>query len=136
MKTHFIIDPKLDSSSIWLHDLPLCQLRLQNDRRFPWIVLIPRRPEIVEIFDLNLEDQHLLWSEMIEVAQHMHKNLQAHKMNIETLGNKVRQLHIHIIARFDDDRAWPNSVLNYETPEPYTPEEVSKRLQEISFWVK
>lgn len=133
-KTKFIIDPKLESSSIWVRDLPLCQLRLQNDRRFPWVVLIPRRAEIVEVFDLGLEDQHMLWSEIVSVAQHMHKSFQAHKMNIETLGNKVRQLHIHIIARFEHDAAWPNSVLNNSVTEPYSSQEVLRRVEELSFW--
>jgi diadenosine tetraphosphate (Ap4A) HIT family hydrolase len=132
-KTNFEINPQLDSSSIFVSDLSLCQVRLKNDRRFPWVVLIPRRPDLVEIFDLSAEDQNLLWSEITRVAQHMHQNFQAYKMNIEILGNRVRQLHIHIIARHDADAAWPNSVLNHGTTDPYSPDEITKRVQEISF---
>ena len=130
--TPFKIDPQLEASTLWVQDLPLSQLRLKNDRRFPWVVLIPQRPNIIEIFDLELEDQRLLWSEITSVAQQMHEVFQAHKMNIETLGNKVRQLHIHIIARYENDAAWPNSILNHGVAEPYLPEEASKRTQELS----
>ena len=88
------------------------------------MVLIPRRESISEVFELTPEDQQALWSEITECARHMHQHFQAHKMNIETLGNKVRQLHIHIIARFDEDAAWPNSVLNHGSAEPYEPGEI------------
>lgn len=131
-KSNFQIDPQLESSSILVQDLALCQLRLKNDRRFPWVLLIPRQPELIEIFDLTLINQMLLWSEIATVAEHMHQSFQAHKMNIEILGNKVRQLHIHIIARFETDTAWPNSILNFGTSEPYHPDEVILRVQELS----
>ncbi|MDF3033211.1 MAG: hypothetical protein K0R76_165 [Alphaproteobacteria bacterium] len=130
--TPFKIDPQLETSSLLVQDLPLSQLRLKNDCRFPWVVLIPRRPQLTEVFDLTPEDQRQLWSEIISVAQHMHDIFQAHKMNIETLGNKVRQLHIHIIARYENDGAWPNSVLNHGKSESYLPEEVTKIVQKIS----
>lgn len=133
MEKKFAIDPQLESSGIWFQDLPLCQVRLKNDRRFPWVILIPRRPEIVEVFDLAPEDQRLLWSEITLVAKHMHHTFQPHKMNIEILGNKVRQCHIHIIARYETDAAWPNSILNHGTAEPYLSEEITKRRQEIAF---
>ena len=130
--TPFKIDTQLETSTILMKNLTLCQVRLKNDRRFPWVVLIPQRPNIVEIFDLTPEDQHLLWSEITSVTQHMHDLFQAHKMNIETLGNKVRQLHIHISARYENDTAWPNSILNHGTAQPYLPEEAAKRVQELS----
>ena len=130
--TPFKIDPQLEASTLWVQDLPLSQLRLKNDRRFPWVVLIPQRPNIIEIFDLKPEDQRQLWSEITSVTQHMHEVFKAHKMNIETLGNKVRQLHIHIIARYENDAAWPNSILNHGISEPYLPEEATKRTQELS----
>lgn len=128
----FEIDSQLESSSVLVQDLALCQVRLKNDRRFPWIVLIPRRPHSTEVFDLTSEDQHQLWSEIISCAQHIHKTFDAYKMNIEILGNKVRQLHIHIIARYETDAAWPNSILNYGVAESYSPEEVSLILQKVT----
>jgi diadenosine tetraphosphate (Ap4A) HIT family hydrolase len=131
-KTNFNLDPQLESSSIWIQDLSLCQLRLKNDRRFPWVLLIPRRSNIVEIFDLSPTDQQQLWSEISVVTQHMHAHFKAHKMNIEALGNKVRQLHIHIIARFETDPAWPNSILNFGTAEAYPPEQASEVAQALS----
>jgi diadenosine tetraphosphate (Ap4A) HIT family hydrolase len=131
--SEFEIDSQLESSSILVRDLPLCQVRLKNDRRFPWVVLIPRQPHLTEVFDLTSEDQHQLWSEVILCAQHIHKTFAAYKMNIEILGNKVRQLHIHIIARYETDAAWPNSVLNYGAVEPYAFEEISTILQKVTF---
>jgi len=128
----FELDPRLETSSLWIQDLPLCQLRLKNDRRFPWVVLIPRRPNIIEIFDLEPNDQHQLWSEVTSVTRYMQNHFQAYKMNVETLGNMVRQLHIHIIARYENDAAWPNSVLNFGKSEPYLPDEMDKRSQELS----
>lgn len=128
----FEIDLHLKSSSILVCDLSLCQVRLKNDRRFPWVVLIPRRPHLIEVFDLTAEDQLQLWSEVILCAQHIHKTFDAYKMNIEILGNKVRQLHIHIIARYVTDAAWPNSALNHNGAEPYTLEEVTTNLQKVT----
>jgi diadenosine tetraphosphate (Ap4A) HIT family hydrolase len=128
----FHIDPQLESSTLFIKDLGLCQLRVKNDRRFPWILLIPQRPNIVEIFDLSAADQQQLWSEVTSVTQHMHTHFKAHKMNFESLGNKVRQLHIHIIARFENDAAWPNSILNFGTSEPYFPEQTSEILHAFS----
>jgi diadenosine tetraphosphate (Ap4A) HIT family hydrolase len=132
MSQTFNLNPQLETSSLWVQDLPLSQIRLKNDRRFPWVVLIPRRHDISEIFDLTSEDQHQLWREITLMAQHLHEICQADKMNIEILGNKVRQLHIHIIARYTNDPAWPNSILNHGESEPYLPEELADRIQEIS----
>ena len=115
-----------------MQNLPLCQVRLKDDCRFPWIVLIPRRSNLVEIFDLTPEDQSLLWGEIAQVSEHMKQHLHAHKINIEILGNRVRQLHIHIIARYENDDAWPNSVLNYGTPEPYLEHKMIQRIQDLS----
>jgi diadenosine tetraphosphate (Ap4A) HIT family hydrolase len=130
--TPFELDTQLATSTILIKNLTLCQVRLKNDRRLPWVVLIPQRPNIVEIFDLTPEDQHQLWSEITSVTQHMHEAFQAYKMNIETLGNKVRQLHIHIIARYENDAAWPNSILNHGVAESYLPDEAAKRIQQLS----
>ncbi len=74
----FDLDPQLTTSTLFVKNLNLCQVRLKNDRRFPWLILIPQRPNLIEIFDLTLEDQHLLWSEITTTAQHMHKAFQAH----------------------------------------------------------
>ena len=129
---HFELDIQLESSTILVQNLTLCQVRLKNDCRFPWIVLIPRRSNLVEIFDLTLEDQNLLWSEIARISEHMKHRFKAHKMNIEILGNRVRQLHIHIIARYESDDAWPNSVLNYGEPEPYLENKMIQRIQDLS----
>ena len=129
----FNLDPQLESSTAFVHDFPLCQVRLKNDRRFPWVILIPRQPHLVEVFDLNHADQLLLWSEIGTIAKKMHHQFHADKMNIEILGNKVRQLHIHLIARYTSDPAWPNSILNFGTPEPYSPDDLSTVIARLRF---
>ncbi|MBX9804893.1 MAG: HIT domain-containing protein [Alphaproteobacteria bacterium] len=130
---NFTLDPQLDASTILVHDLPLCQVRLKNDRRFPWLVLIPRQENLVEVFDLSHTDQLLLWSEIGTIAKLMHQKYDADKMNIEILGNKVRQLHIHIIARYKADAAWPNSILNFGTAEPYGSDELPTIIAGLGF---
>jgi diadenosine tetraphosphate (Ap4A) HIT family hydrolase len=128
----FNLDPRLESSSFLIQDLPLCQLRLKNDSRFPWVMLIPRRHAIVELFDLSEEDQHQLWIETVATSRMIHQLTSAHKMNMEALGNKVSQLHIHIIARHEEDAAWPESVLGCAGALEYTPEAARQVISKIT----
>lgn len=120
-------DPRLIDSSIHLADLPLCQARLQADARWPWIVLIPRRPALRELEDLNLADRMQLTAEIIvagqavrAVALDLGKPLE--KLNVGQLGNVVPQLHVHVIGRRADDPAWPGPVWGFGTPTAYAPQ--------------
>ena len=129
----FSLDPRIASSSEFVADLPLCQARLQNDARFPWIVLSPRRSALREIDDLTLEERRLLIEEQV-LAGHAVRALgeaigrPVEKLNHGALGNVVAQLHVHVLGRRSDDPAWPGPVWGFGAPEPYTPGQLAERV--------
>ena len=96
--------------SYHIADLKLCNIRLINNRKFPWIILIPKRENITDITELNLKDQVLLMKEIVFCSKLMKKIFKTKKLNVEKIGNIVPQLHIHIIARSKKDSTWPLSV--------------------------
>ena len=106
----FKIDKRVLKSSHHIVDLKLCTIRLHNNSKFPWIILIPKRNKIIDISDLNSKDQILLMKEIVYVSKIMKKLFKTLKLNIEKIGNIVPQLHIHIIARRKKDSSWPLSV--------------------------
>ena len=91
-------------------DLKLCSIRLIDNAKFPWIILIPKRKNINDISELNSKDQMLLMKEIVHCSKLMKKIFRTKKLNVEKIGNIVPQLHIHIIARFVKDSSWPLSV--------------------------
>ncbi|MEN1727629.1 MAG: HIT family protein [Pseudomonadota bacterium] len=117
--SEFTLDPRLKADSMPVLDLPLCSLRLMNDQRFPWLLLIPRRSGMEEILDLSREDQQQLWVEIRQVTRAMQALLAPDKLNVAALGNQVRQLHVHVIARYQDDDAWPAPVWGVGSPVDY-----------------
>ena len=128
--TDFELDPRLEADSLAVMDLNLCTLRLMNDQRFPWLLLIPRRAGKEEVLDLVEQDQQQLWNEVRQVARVLQSVFAPTKLNIAALGNQVRQLHVHVIARFSEDAAWPDPVWGVGRPEPYgNSTRVIKRLQ-------
>ncbi len=106
----FKIDKKFLKSSHHIIDLKLCTIRLHDNSKFPWIILIPKRNKIIDISDLNSKDQILLMKEIVYVSKIMKKLFKTSKLNVEKIGNIVPQLHIHIIARTKKDSSWPLSV--------------------------
>ena len=106
----FKINNKFLKSSHHLLDLKLCTVRLHDNSKFPWIMLIPKRKNINDITDLNVKDQILLMKEIVFSSKVMKKLFKTSKLNVEKVGNIVPQLHIHIIARFKNDSSWPLSV--------------------------
>ena len=96
--------------SYFITELKLCTIRLVNNCKFPWIILIPKRKKITDIFQLNKEDQKLLMEEIVYTSKKMKKIFKAFNINVEKIGNIVSQLHIHIIARSKKDCSWPLSV--------------------------
>ena len=115
----FRLDERLARDSDCLSRLGLCQLRLMKDSRWPWLVLIPQRPAVSEIFELTPLDQTMLTFEMNSVAAALKQVTGATKINVGALGNIVRQLHVHVIARFEGDANWPGPVWGYGTAEPW-----------------
>ena len=106
----FKIDKKFSKSSYHIADLKLCLLRLHDNSKFPWVILIPKRKNITDLSDLNSKDQILLMKEIVHVSKIMKKLFKTTKINTEKIGNLVPQLHIHIIARSKKDSSWPLSV--------------------------
>lgn len=106
----FHLAPELRRDTFVLGELALCRVLLMNDQRFPWVILVPRRAGAVEMFALSEDDQQQLMREITVVARALQACFKPTKINIGALGNIVRQLHVHVIARFEDDAAWPGPV--------------------------
>jgi len=96
--------------SHFITDLRLCSIRLINNSKFPWIILIPKRKNTTDIHELSSKDQNLLMKEIVYASKVIKKNFKPYNLNIEKIGNIVSQLHIHIIARSKEDSSWPLSV--------------------------
>ena len=106
----FKLNKKFLKSSHHITDFQLCNIRLNDNSKFPWLILIPKRNKITDISDLNSKDQILLMKEIVYVSKIMKKLFKTSKLNVEKIGNMVPQLHIHIIARSKKDSSWPLSV--------------------------
>ena len=91
-------------------ELKLCSVRLIDNSKFPWIILIPKRKNISDISQLNKKDQNLLMHEIVYSSKIIKKVFKAFNINIEKIGNVISQLHIHVIARDQNDSSWPLSV--------------------------
>ena len=126
----FRLDERLQTDTIALGDFTLCRLLLMNDANYPWFILVPRRERVREIFDLVSADREQLWQETIELSEQLAGALAATKMNVAILGNQVSQLHVHVIARYRNDPAWPAPVWGKRAPRPYKDEQIQK-LREI-----
>jgi len=110
MTDRYALDPRLAADSLPLGKLQLCEVRLFNDARFPWLLLVPARPGLVEILDLDEDGRQTLMREIARAAEALRSVTRCQKLNVAALGNQVRQLHVHVIARFERDEAWPNPV--------------------------
>jgi diadenosine tetraphosphate (Ap4A) HIT family hydrolase len=108
--TGFSLDPRLAADTYPVISLPLCDVLLMNDARYPWLILVPRRAGTVEISDLDADEQTLLWQEVNRASAALRTVAPCDKLNLGALGNIVRQLHVHIVARREGDAAWPGPV--------------------------
>jgi diadenosine tetraphosphate (Ap4A) HIT family hydrolase len=113
------IDKRILKDSVFLKRLDLCELRLLKDGDCSWFVLVPLRENVVEWIDLSAADQRLLTTEIDFVCQTLKRFDKPDKINIGALGNMVPQLHIHIIARYKGDRAWPGAIWNTKSKKSY-----------------
>lgn len=127
----FELDSRLERDSVPLMWLGLCEMRLMNDRRWPWLVLVPQRAGAVEIHDLTPLDQTMLTFETNTVSKALKELTQCQKINIGALGNIVSQLHVHIVARHDRDPAWPGPVWGHGHREPYEPASIHKFIDSV-----
>jgi diadenosine tetraphosphate (Ap4A) HIT family hydrolase len=126
--TGFVLDPRLRADTRKVASLPLCEVLLMDDARFAWLVLVPRRPGAVEIDDLPDADQATLWREVNRAAVALRCVAPCDKLNLGALGNIVRQLHVHVVARRMDDPAWPGPVWGSGRAEAYAGDACDARL--------
>lgn len=115
------IHPQLEADSVPVCDLGLCAIRLMTDANFPWLIMVPKRDGIREIHQLEEVDQQALMREITMVAERLEALTGAEKMNVAALGNMVPQLHVHVIARFSDDAAWPGPIWGVAPHKAYDP---------------
>ncbi len=115
----FTLDDRLAADTVEIARWPLCRVLLMNDRTYPWLILVPQREGIAEVYELSREDRVRLVEETAQAAELLQSFTKADKMNVAALGNMVRQLHVHVIARFADDPAWPKPVWGLQPAEPY-----------------
>lgn len=106
----FTLHPQLEKESVPVATLRLCNVRLMADCNFPWLILVPERENVREVHRLSEADQQLLMQEIAFVAERFEALTKADKMNVAALGNMVSQLHVHIIARYKGDPAWPGPI--------------------------
>lgn len=116
----FVLDSRLQQDTLLIGDFPLCRLLLSNDSNYPWFILVPRRADIAEVFELSTEDQLQLWHETTALSQLLKGAFNADKLNVAALGNVVNQLHMHVIVRHRVDVAWPAPVWGKHPAQPYT----------------
>jgi diadenosine tetraphosphate (Ap4A) HIT family hydrolase len=119
MTDGFRLASRLEADSFYLVDWPLCQVRLMDDARFPWLILVPRRPQLEEWTELRAEDSAQLAEEIGKAGQALAGKFAPTKLNVGALGNIVRQMHVHVVARFESDAAWPGPVWGQGTRIPY-----------------
>jgi diadenosine tetraphosphate (Ap4A) HIT family hydrolase len=115
----FTLDPRLAQDSVTLGDLPLSRVLLVNDANYPWLILVPRRPNLVELIDLDESGQATLMIEIALAARALKDISACDKLNVAALGNTVRQLHVHVIARRKDDAAGAQPVWGAVPARPY-----------------
>jgi len=124
----FKLHPQLHVDTKEVARWDLCRVLLMNDRNYPWLVLVPQRPNVTEMHQLKPEDRAQLMEEIAQAAQFLEAMTQADKINVAALGNVVPQLHIHIIARFETDLAWPRPIWGVLPVDPYTDDEMTETL--------
>ena|SRR5438105_3660711 len=131
MDSGWSLHPQLDRDTASLGDLPLSRVLVNNDANYPWLILVPRRPDLVEVIDLDEAAQAQLIKEATRAARALRDVTVCHKLNIAALGNVVPQLHVHVIARFRHDPAWPNPVWNVVPRRAYRREELDDFVQSL-----
>lgn len=127
----FALHPRLEADTLLLGELPLCRVLLCLDGRYPWVILVPRREGVREIHGLSAQDRATLMEEQAAVAAAMQAALSADKMNVAALGNMVPQLHVHVIARFEGDDAWPGAIWGAHPPLSYLGDQRDARVDQL-----
>ena len=128
VKSRYELHPQLAADTHPVAVFDLCELRLMDDANYPWLVLVPRLPDVHELIDLDSVQRHVLSDEVDRAGRVLRDAFRPHKLNIAALGNLVSQLHVHVIARYEHDPAWPSPVWGRVAARPYTPEMLVERM--------
>jgi len=128
----FILDSRLRKDTLPVGELPLSLVLLMNDRTYPWLILVPRRPDVREIFELSDQDQGQLLRESTQLARILSEICRPDKLNIAALGNMVPQLHLHHIVRYSTDPAWPAPVWGKTPAVSYPAHEAETFIRRLS----
>ncbi|WP_297821953.1 HIT family protein [uncultured Paraglaciecola sp.] len=128
---NFILHPQLEKDSVLVTELVLCSVRLINDANYPWLILVPRIANISDIIDLNAAQQQMLWQESALVSRVLKYLFTPDKLNIAALGNMVPQLHLHHIARYQNDVSWPKPIWGQVPSKVYSGEQLMQRIELI-----
>lgn len=129
--TRYELHPQLAADTHPLAAFALCDLRLMDDANYPWLILVPRVPVARELLDLDATQRHLLSDEIERAGRLLRDAFLPHKLNVAALGNLVPQLHVHVIARYENDPAWPAPVWGRVAARPYSPEGLVERISRL-----
>ena len=129
--SEFELHAQLERDCSVVGDLPLCRVLLMNDNHYPWLILVPRRAGLRELYELEEPDLAAFWRESSALGRALMQHFRGDKLNVAALGNVVPQLHIHHIVRHHDDSAWPRPVWGAVPAQPYAEAEREQRLSEL-----
>ena len=128
----FRLHERLAAETLEAGRWPLCRILLMNDRAYPWLILVPERAGLKDLHDLDPADREGIMGEIAKASRALRQLHNPDKINVAALGNVVPQLHIHIIARFTTDPAWPRPVWGVRPPEPYEPAAARETLARLA----
>lgn len=126
----FTLHPNL-TTKLFVIDLPLCRVLMEDEKHYPWFFLVPRKPNLSRLIDLAISDQLQLTQELDLIQKIMWEQFQPTQLNVAAIGNKTPQLHIHVIARYAHDPAWPNTVWDHPVRAKYDPTEANAIIQVV-----
>jgi diadenosine tetraphosphate (Ap4A) HIT family hydrolase len=131
------LHPQLARDTVEIGDLALSRVLVVNDANWPWLLLVPRRPEVSDIIDLDEVERAQLMTEIARVARALKEVTSCDKLNVAALGNVVPQLHVHVIARRAGDAGWPKPIWGAAAPIPYEPQKLERFIAAIrsKLWV-
>lgn len=127
----FHLHERLAADTWTVKDLPLCRVLLMNDSRYPWTILVPRREGLRDFHEVARADKAAFQAEIDHVSEVLKDLTGAHKLNVAALGNMVPQLHVHVIARFEGDAAWPKPVWGLGEAVAYRPQEADLLMEKL-----
>ena len=131
----FRLHPRLAQDCRTIGDLAISRALLMNDRRFPWVILVPKLPDLRELHDVPLPARLELLNEIEAVSRGLLEEFHASKINVGALGNLVPQLHVHVVGRAPDDPAWPGPIWGFGTAEPYQEAEIVSAVSRLRSWL-